>query len=112
MPETVDRDEQIASFDTGSLLRTVDDLDMMRDHLKGDNFNAPEMRHALLRLHGLAMRFVNEGHSDPVLTEEMFDLAADLECRIQDLSDALVRMLAPIRTLQALEPSDQVRPGF
>mgnify|MGYP000049971887 CR=1 FL=1 len=112
MPETVDRDEQIASFDTGSLLRTVDDLDMMRDHLKGDNFNAPEMRHDLLRLHGLAMRFVNEGHSDPVLTEEMFDLAADLECRIQDLSDALVRMLAPIRTLQALEPSDQVRPGF
>jgi len=46
------------------------------------------------------------------MAEEMFDLAADLECRIQDLSDALARMLAPIRTLQALEPSDQERPGF
>ena len=112
MPETVDRNEQIASFDTGSLLRTVDDLDVMRDHLKGDNFNAPEMRHALVRLHVLAMRFVNEGHIDPVMAEEMFDLAADLECGIQDLSDALARMLAPIRTLQALEPNDQARQGF
>ena len=35
MPETVDRNERIASFDTGYLLRTVDDLDAMRDHLKG-----------------------------------------------------------------------------
>ncbi len=112
MPKTVDLNEQIASFDTGPLLRTVDDLDVMRDHLKGDNFNAPEMRHDLLRLHGLAMRFVNDAQTDPVMAEEMFDLAADLECRIQDLSDALARMLAPIRTLQALEPSDQERPGF
>jgi hypothetical protein len=112
MPKTGNRNEQIAAFDTGTLLRMVDDLDVMCDHLKGDNFNAPEMQHDLLRLHGLATRFVNEGHKDPVMTEEMFDLAADLECRIQDLSDALARMLAPIRTLQALEPSDQARPGF
>lgn len=112
MPKTGNRNEQIAAFDTGTLLRMVDDLNVMRDQLKGDNFNAPEMQHDLLRLHGLAMRFVNEGHTDPVVAEEMFDLAADLECRIQDLSDALVRMLAPIRRLQALEPSDQVRPGF
>lgn len=48
-----------------------------------------------------------KGHIDPIMANEMFDLAADLECRIQDLSDALARMLAPIRTLQALEPSDQ-----
>lgn len=53
------------------------------------------------------MRFVNEEHIDPIMANEMFDLAADLECRIQDLSDALARMLAPIRTLQALELSDQ-----
>ena len=112
MPKTVDRNEQIASFDTGPFLRTVDDLDVMRDNLKGDNFNAPEMRHDLLRLHGLAMRFVNDAQTDPVMAEEMFDLAADLECRIQDLSDALARMLAPIRTLQALESSDQERAGF
>lgn len=112
MPKTGNRTEQIAAFDTGPLLRTVDDLDVMRDHLKGDNFNAPEMQHDLLRLHGLAMRFVNEGHTDPVMAEEMFDLAADLECRIQDMSDALARMLVPIRTLQALEPSDKERPGF
>lgn len=52
------------------------------------------------------MRFVNEGHTDPVMAEEMFDLAADLECRIQDLSDALAKMLASIRALQALEPGD------
>lgn len=112
MPKIVDRNEQIASFDTGPLLRALDDLDVMRDHFKGDDYNAPEMRHDLLRLHRLAMRFVNEAHTDPVMAEEMFDLAADLECRIQDLSDALARMLAPIRTLQALEPSDQGRPGF
>ena len=112
MPKTGNRTEQIAAFDTGPLLQTMDDLDVMRDYLKGDNFNAPEMQHDLLRLHGLAMRFVNEGHTDPVMAEEMFDLAADLECRIQDMSDALARMLVPIRTLQALEPSDQERPGF
>ena len=112
MPKTSNRNEQIAAFDTGPLLRTVDDLDVMRDQLKGDNSNAPEMRHDLLRLHGLAMRSVNEGHTNPVMAEEMFDLAADLECRIQDMSDALARILVPIRRLQALEPSDQERPGF
>lgn len=106
MPKTNDRSERIAAFDTGALLRTVDDLDVMRDHLKGDDYNAPMMRHDLLRLHGLAMSFVNGGRVDPVMAEEMFDLAADLECRIQDLFDALARMLAPIRALQALEPSD------
>ena len=112
MPKTSNRNKQIAAFDTGPLLRTVDDLDVMRDQLKGDNSNAPEMRHDLLRLHGLAMRFVNEAHTDPIMAEEMFVLAADLECRIQDLSDALARMLAAIRTLQALEPSHQEGPGF
>jgi len=112
MPKTGNRIEQIAAFDTGPLLRTVDDLDVMRDHFKGNDYNAPEMRHDLLRLHELTMRFVNGGHTDPVMAEEMFDLAADLECRIQDMSDALARMLAPIRTLQALEPNDEVKPGF
>jgi hypothetical protein len=106
MPKTNDRNERISAFDTGPLLRMVDALDVMRDHLKGDNYNAPEMRHDLLRLHGLAMRFVDEGRTDPVMAEEMFDLAADLECRIQDLSDALAKMLASIRALQALEPGD------
>lgn len=41
MPKTGKRNEQIEAFDTGPLLRTVDDLDVMRDQLKGDNFNAP-----------------------------------------------------------------------
>jgi hypothetical protein len=106
MHKTDDQAGRIAAFDTGPLLRTVDDLDVMRDHLKGDDYNAPEMRHDLLRLHGFATRFVNEGRTNAVMAEEMFDLAADLECRIQDLSDALTRMLAPIRALQALEPGD------
>lgn len=106
MPKTDYRIERIAAFDTGPLLRTVDDLDVMREHLKGDDYNAPVMRLDLLRLHSLAMCFVNGGRVDPVMAEEMFDLAADLECRIQDLSDALATMLASIRALQALEPGD------
>ena len=61
MPKTGNRTEQIAALDTGPLLRTVDDLDVMRDHLKGDNYNAPEMRHNSLRLHGLATHPLEHG---------------------------------------------------
>lgn len=41
MPKTGNRNAQIEAFDTGPLVRTVDDMDGMRDQLKGDNFNAP-----------------------------------------------------------------------
>ena len=101
-----DRKERLAAFDTSALLRAVDDLDLMREHLDGDGYKPPEMRDDLLRLHQLAMRVVNEGWTDPATTEDMFDLAADLEHRVDDLSEALDRMRETIGALAALAPSD------
>lgn len=106
MHESDDRVERLAAFDTSALLRAVDDLDLMREHLDGDGHKPPEMRNDLLRLHGFAMRFVNEGWTDATTTEGMFDLAADLENRIDDLSDALDRMRETIGELAALAPND------
>ncbi len=106
MHETDDREERLAAFDTSALLRAVDDLDLMREHLDGDGHKPPEMRGDLLRLHGFAMRVVNEGWADTATAEGMFDLAADLENRIDDLSDALDRMRETIGELAALAPND------
>lgn len=106
MHEGDDRKERLTAFDTTALLRAVDDLDLMREHLDGDGHKPPEMRNDLLRLHGFAMRVVNEGWTDTTTTEGMFDLAADLEDRIDDLSDALDRMRETIGELAALAPND------
>ena len=101
-----DREERLAAFDTSALLQTVDDLDLMREHLDGDGHKPPEIRDDLLRLHGFAMRVVNEGWTDAATTEGMFDLAADLENRIDELSDAIDRMRETIGGLAALAPND------
>lgn len=106
MHKSDDREERLSAFDTSALLRAVDDLDLMREHLDGDGYKPPEMRNDMLRLHGFAMRVVNEGWTDAATTEGMFDLAADLENRIDDLSDALDRMRETVGELAALAPND------
>lgn len=58
----------------------------------------------LLRLHQLAMRVINQGSTDEDATAELFDLALDLESRIDDLSDALDRIRETIAALAELAP--------
>ncbi len=108
MPAAQSREERLAAFDTSALLRAVDDLDAMRDHLDGDGHAPPVMRGDILRLHQLAMRVVNEGSTNPATHEEMFDLADDLEYRIDDLSDALDRMRITIKALARLSPDHEM----
>ena len=50
------------NFETTWLLSAVDKLDEVRSILlDGENLEPPEIRTALLKLHGLAMAVVNEG---------------------------------------------------
>lgn len=101
-----DAEERLTAFDTRSLLRAVDDVDLMRGHLDGDGNKPPEIRDDVMRLHQLAMRVVNHGSTDKEVRREMFDLAGDLETRIDELADAIDRLRETIGTLAALEPDD------
>ena len=50
-------------FDTTKLLVAVDELDHIRNVVAdGDNLEPPEVRDQLLKLHGIAMAVINEGH--------------------------------------------------
>ncbi|TKW64660.1 MAG: transposase [Paracoccus denitrificans] len=106
MDEEEERKHKLANYETASLLRAVDDLDLMRDHLDGDGFKPPEMRDDLLRLHQLALRVIGEGSDDPATINAMFDLAVDIEVRMQDLEDALGRMQKVIVALATLAPDE------
>ena len=94
-----------ADFETASLLRAVDAIDEMRDHLNDRQDGAPpELRTDLLRLHGLAMAAINNGSRSRVL--ELFDLASDIDERVGLLMDSLVTVEETIEELLSLYPGD------
>lgn len=100
-----DRAARLARFDTTTLLRAVDDVDRLREHLDGDGYKPPEIRDDMLRLHQLAMKVVNQGYEGEARTE-MFELAADIEERIDDIADVLDRLRETISGLVGLAPGD------
>lgn len=101
-----DREDRLADFDTTALLRAVDDVDAMREHLDGDGYAPPEIRNELLRLHQLAMEVVNEDPTDKEARRAMFELALEVEERIDDLDEALDRLRETIGSLVELAPDE------
>lgn len=104
MNEEGDRTDRLGVFDTSALLRAVDDVDRMRAHLDGDGYKPPEIRDDLLRLHQLAMKVFNGGWIGGDAESEMFDLAVDLESRIEDIAGALDSLRDTISGLAELAP--------
>lgn len=93
-----------SNFETASLLRAVDAIDEMRDHLNDRQGGAPpEIRTDLLRLHGLAMAVINEGSRSRA--RALFDLATDIDERIGLLMDSLVTVQETIEELTRLYPA-------
>ena len=90
-------------FDTYALLHAVDELDKMRGHLNDrESFNPPEIRHDLLKLHGLAMEVINEGSVSGA--QEMFDLAHEIQDQLYDISEALEKIHDTLAKLTDLQP--------
>jgi hypothetical protein len=91
------------SFDTTTLLRAVDAVDAMRDHLNdGEDGRPPQLRTDLLKLHQLAMDVVNCGARSQV--PALFDLAADLEDEVSGLMESLQEIRQTLAALTDLYP--------
>ncbi len=89
-----------AGFDTRQLLAGIDDVDSLRAALSGDGLQPPEFRDRLFRLHGLAVRIVNEGSQHQAA--ELFDLASELEDEAFDMLEAVTRLDETLEALTAL----------
>ena len=91
-----------AGFDTRQLLAALDDMDTLRAALSGNGLKPPEIRDQLLRLHGLAVKVVNEGSQRQAA--ELFDLASKLEDEAFDMLEAVIRLHKTFEALTALRP--------
>ncbi len=92
MAEMSDRDWEALheNFDTAELLSAVDSFDALRGYLNDrENFQPPEIRGDLLKLHGLAMKVIGAGARGGAT--EMFDLAEDLEDQIAQMMEEIMR---------------------
>jgi hypothetical protein len=91
------------SFDTTTLLRAVDAVDAMRDHLNdGEEGRPPQLRTDLLRLHQLAMAVINSGARSQV--PALFELAANLDDDVSDLVESLEAIRDTLAELMDLYP--------
>ncbi|WP_299492836.1 transposase [Acaryochloris sp. IP29b_bin.137] len=91
------------NFETTDLLAAVDHLDQVRGVLgDGPNWEPPEMRINLLKLHQLAMDVVNKGYKGQA--QEMFDLANDLDMEVFGIIESLEAIQRVLTTLTDLYP--------
>lgn len=89
-------------FQTTSLLEAIDHLDNLRRGLSDDGIRPPQLRDDLLKLHQLAMDYVNEGYLDK--QEELFDLAFEIGDKIFDLVQSLEAIEITLQNLTAFAP--------
>ena len=91
------------NFETTNLLAAVDALDGVRGVLgDGPNWEPPELRINLLKLHQLAMDVVNQGDKDQA--QEMFDLANELDMEVFGLIESLEAIQSVLSALTELYP--------
>ena len=93
------------NFETMWLLGAVDDIDNLRGYLgDGPNFEPPQIRTDLLKLHQLAMDVVNNGWESNL--PELIELADDLEFQTSEMMDILEKVQDVIQKLLHLLPED------
>lgn len=91
------------NFDTSELLSAVDSFDALRGYLNDpDDFQPPEMRGELLKLHGLAMKVIGAGARGGAA--EMFDLAEDLEEQVAQMLEEMEQIADTLGKLTSLRP--------
>ena len=111
-PTPIPTEEQIMSklddlrdqFDTAELLEAVDSLDTIRGILAdGDHLEPPQIRTDLLKLHGLAMQVINQGHP---MDEDILSLAWEIESQVDDIIEAAERIQKTVSELVLLCPTE------
>ena len=91
------------NFETSALLRAVDAVDDLRNHLNdGEGGSPPQLRTDLLRLHQLAMAVINEGARSKVA--ELFDFSGELEDQVCDMMTLLEQVQETLSRLTMLYP--------
>ncbi len=88
---------------TRRMLSPVDSFDALRGYLNDrEDFQAPEIRGELLKLHGLAMKVIGAGARGGAT--EMFDLAEDLEEQITQMMEEMEQIADTLGKLTSLRP--------
>jgi hypothetical protein len=91
------------NFETTWLLDAVDHIDNARGYLgDGENWEPPQMRTDLLKLHQMAMDVVNNGWTSKA--RDFFDNAFDLEMQVSDLIEELETVQNTLNKLLDLYP--------
>ena len=91
------------NFETMDVLYAVDHLDTLRSFLAdGPDFEPPELRSDLMKLHDLAMEVVNQGSEDNL--SDFVMLAEDIDSELFQMAQALEKVQATIRKLIRLIP--------
>ena len=97
------------NFETMDLLYAVDHLDKLRSYLAdGPDFEPPELRNDLMKLHQMAMPIVNHGQ-DTELTG-FAELAEDLDSQVFQMMQSLEHVQATLRQLIRLMPDSAYNP--
>ncbi len=95
--------EDLQSFETTWLLSAVEHVDKLRQHLgDGENFQPPEIRADLLKLHQLTMGVVNSGWESRA--GKMFELAHELDMQVAEIAESLEFIQRTLTALTDLFP--------
>lgn len=91
------------NFETTWLLDAVDHIDEARYHLgDGENWEPPQIRTDLLKMHEIAMDVVNNGWTGKA--QELFDMACDLDMQIHSIIKELEAVQKTLDKLTDLYP--------
>ncbi len=91
------------NFETAALLRAVDVVDDLRNHLNdGEDCGAPRLRTDMLRLHQLAVAVINEGARSQFA--ELFDFVGELEDQVRGMTTLLEQVQETFSQLTMLYP--------
>lgn len=91
------------NFETTLLLDAVKEIDATRTHLgDGENWEPPQIRTDLLKLHQLAMDVVNKGWTENA--QDLFEMANDLEMQVSDIIESLESVQNTLNKLLELYP--------
>ena len=84
-------------------MSAVDSLDALRGYLNDrEDFQPPEIRGELLKLHGLAMKVIRNGTLGGAA--EMFALAEDLEEQAAQMMEEMEQIADTLERLISLRP--------
>ena len=91
------------NFESTWLLDAVRQIGDVRGHLgDGENWEPPQIRTDLLKLHSMAMDVINSGWTNKI--KDMFDMAIDLEMQVDEIIETMEAVQETLSKLTDLYP--------